>query len=113
MKERGWNQKEIAEELGVAQSAVSLWLAGKRLPSYEILVRASRVFNLHFPAAVKPLGAVHETPKSYAADRRMVWLNNLKRHWHRKGAPQDHIALAIQMIFTEDAAAIIKWLEED
>jgi len=38
MKERGYNQKELAERTGLTEAAVSKYLSGYRMPHLEILV---------------------------------------------------------------------------
>lgn len=42
----GWQQQELAERLGVNSSLVSLLEAGKRLPSYELLLKLAEVLDV-------------------------------------------------------------------
>ena len=39
-------QNEFAERLGVSKSAISSYENGSRLPSYEILIKISRIFKV-------------------------------------------------------------------
>ncbi len=43
-KERGLSQEEIAEAIGVTQSAVHQWEAGKSQPTIEKLVLLAKIF---------------------------------------------------------------------
>ena len=43
---RNISQSEFAELLGVTKSAVSSYENGTRLPSYEVLVKISRIFKV-------------------------------------------------------------------
>lgn len=40
------SQKELAEELGITQEAVSFLETGKRNPSYELLKKISKYFDV-------------------------------------------------------------------
>ena len=50
IKERRWQmgltQKDLAERLGVTGSAISSYENNTRLPSFEILIKMSRVFHM-------------------------------------------------------------------
>lgn len=43
--EAGLSQNKLAEEIGIGRSTLSLLENGKRKPSYEIMVKISKVFN--------------------------------------------------------------------
>lgn len=43
---KGMSQKDLAEKLGVAKSAVSFYENGERFPSYDVLIKISRIFNV-------------------------------------------------------------------
>ena len=43
---RKMTQSEFAERLGVTKSAVSSYENGSRLPSYDVLIKISRIFNI-------------------------------------------------------------------
>ena len=45
MKDSGLNQVQLAKEIGVAQSAVSAWLGGKKEPSITSLWLLADYFN--------------------------------------------------------------------
>lgn len=45
-KSRRITQAEFAERLGVTKSAVSSYENGSRLPSYDILIKIARIFNV-------------------------------------------------------------------
>ncbi len=51
MAELGWRQRELAEGIGVAESQVSRWLSGKRVPSLLDAFRIERSV-LGIPAEV-------------------------------------------------------------
>ena len=41
----GITQREVAEEIGVDQSAVSLWETGKTLPRASLLVKLAKLYG--------------------------------------------------------------------
>lgn len=45
MKECGVNQVQLAKDIGIAQSAVSAWLSGKKEPSISSLWLLADYFN--------------------------------------------------------------------
>ena len=42
----GWNQADLAKQLGVSSSAVGMYEQGRRLPSLNMVVRLSRAFGV-------------------------------------------------------------------
>ena len=40
------SQKKLAEQLGVAKSVVSFYESGERFPSYDVLKKIARIFNV-------------------------------------------------------------------
>lgn len=44
--EHKFTQKQLADLLGVAVSAISAYESGNRYPSYDVLIRLSRVFHV-------------------------------------------------------------------
>ena len=44
--EKAWSQDYLAKHLGVSKSQVANYEAGRRFPSLEILILASRVFGV-------------------------------------------------------------------
>lgn len=44
--ERHLTQKQIADQVGVAVSAISSYEAGNRYPSYTVLIRLARIFHV-------------------------------------------------------------------
>lgn len=40
------SQKNLAEQLGVAKSVVSFYESGERFPSYDVLKKIARIFNV-------------------------------------------------------------------
>ena len=40
------SQKSLADKLGVSKSVVSFYESGERLPSYDVLIKISRIFNV-------------------------------------------------------------------
>ncbi len=45
-KEHGWNQKELADKLGVVQTTVSAWETGRSEPDNETLNNLSKLFHV-------------------------------------------------------------------
>lgn len=45
-RRRGWNQIDLAQELGVSQSEVSLWENGYTKPRPEVLARLRELFGV-------------------------------------------------------------------
>ena len=43
---KNMSQKELADKVGVAKSAVSFYESGDRFPSYDVLIKISRIFNV-------------------------------------------------------------------
>ena len=44
--EKNLTQKQIADRIGLAVSAVSSYESGSRYPSYDVLVKLSRIFHV-------------------------------------------------------------------
>lgn len=40
------SQKSLADKLGVSKSVVSFYESGERFPSYDVLIKISRIFNV-------------------------------------------------------------------
>ena len=40
------SQKALADKLGVSKSVVSFYESGERFPSYDVLIKISRIFNV-------------------------------------------------------------------
>ena len=40
------SQKELAERIGIAKSVISFYESGDRFPSYDVLIKISRIFNV-------------------------------------------------------------------
>jgi transcriptional regulator with XRE-family HTH domain len=115
MEHRGWKQQEIAEALATSQANVSRWLAGGHDPSMQVLLRASKAFNVPLEelATPKPSSRVRESAPAYCApDHRVGWLNHLKRRWHHKGAPRAEMQIAVRILFGDDTDEILAWLEQ-
>lgn len=44
--ERGMNQEELAEALGISRSGIAKWEAGKGMPKIQNLIALSRLFEV-------------------------------------------------------------------
>ena len=44
--QKGLTQKQIADEMGTYQSHINAWLNGHRVPSYNNLVKLSKVLDM-------------------------------------------------------------------
>lgn len=40
------SQKELAERIGIAKSVISFYESGDRSPSYDVLIKIARIFNV-------------------------------------------------------------------
>ncbi len=45
-EKRKMSQKDLAERIGIAKSAISFYESDDRFPSYEVLIKVSRIFNV-------------------------------------------------------------------
>uniref|UniRef100_A0A6M3JBI2 Putative DNA binding, helix-turn-helix domain containing protein n=1 Tax=viral metagenome TaxID=1070528 RepID=A0A6M3JBI2_9ZZZZ len=45
LNKKGWTQKNLADELGVSESAVSLWFSGDRKPSSKSALKIENITN--------------------------------------------------------------------
>ena len=43
---RKMSQKYLAERIGIAKSAISFYESGDRFPSFEVLIKIARIFNV-------------------------------------------------------------------
>ena len=43
---KGWNQAELAQQLGVSSSAVGMYEQGRRQPAADVLVRLAEIFGV-------------------------------------------------------------------
>ena len=40
------SQKELADRIGIAKSVISFYESGDRFPSYDVLIKIARIFNV-------------------------------------------------------------------
>lgn len=40
------SQKDLAERIGIAKSVISFYESGERFPSYDVLIKIARIFNV-------------------------------------------------------------------
>ena len=40
------SQKDLAERIGIAKSVISFYESGDRFPSYDVLIKIARIFNV-------------------------------------------------------------------
>ena len=52
-KENGLSQSDFASKLGVKQNTVSCWERGLYLPSFEMLLKMSKIFNCTIDELIK------------------------------------------------------------
>ena len=45
LRERGWEQKELAHRANISEGAISYYIANKRSPKFEFLARIARALN--------------------------------------------------------------------
>ena len=46
MTEKGWNQKQLAEQIGISKDTVSLWMTEKTSPSWNNIVKLAEVLDV-------------------------------------------------------------------
>ena len=44
--EKGYTQKQLADRVGLAISAISSYESGNRYPTYEVMVKFSKIFHV-------------------------------------------------------------------
>ncbi len=44
--EKNYTQKQLADRIGLAISAISAYEAGNRYPSYDVLIQLARIFHV-------------------------------------------------------------------
>ena len=54
---KGLSQQQLAQQLGVKRSVVSYYESGDRLPSMDVLIEMSRVFNVSTDYLLRGKGA--------------------------------------------------------
>ncbi len=47
------SQADLAEQVGVGQSAVAMWESGERKPKVEMLIKLSEIFNCTIDELIK------------------------------------------------------------
>ena len=52
-----WTQRTLADEIGVAESAISRWVNGKRAPSVHVARAAAKATGLSLPIECPTCGA--------------------------------------------------------
>ena len=45
-KEKGYTQQELADRIGIKQSAVAMWESGKAIPSTRTLIKLGKIFEM-------------------------------------------------------------------
>jgi transcriptional regulator with XRE-family HTH domain len=97
-KEKGWQQKELAEMVGISPSALSLIENGKRQPTFEQRNKISRALGVHFgspeeepesdapPSRTDIISAISSYPKLEKKDKRILieMFKSLERAWEAK-----------------------------
>ena len=93
-KEKGLTQRELAEELGVTDKAVSRWEKGKNYPDIEIVQRIAEFFDV----SINELLQGERIPEEYmkaASDRNLVVAHKRIRREQRKYT----VAIAALLLF--------------
>ena len=62
MKERGWNQKMLAEKSGITEASLSRYLAGERNPRMDIIVNLAKAFNIRTDYLLEDDSVTNLTP---------------------------------------------------
>ncbi|MBQ6896783.1 MAG: helix-turn-helix transcriptional regulator [Oscillospiraceae bacterium] len=73
-KQQGWNQEQLAEQLGVSRQAVSKWESALSIPDLDKIIKMSNIFGVPTDYLLKdeiselPKGSTAETATSYDCD---------------------------------------------
>ncbi len=67
---RGLSQQELAQELGVDQSTVSLWESGKTKPRANLLPKVAKLLGCTIDELLTDEGATPDVPTSKANDEK-------------------------------------------
>ena len=65
-KQQGWNQEQLAEQLGVSRQAVSKWEGGTSIPDLDKIIKMSNVFGVATDYLLKD--EIEELPKTATAE---------------------------------------------
>ena len=65
-KQQGWNQEQLAEQLGVSRQAVSKWESGTSIPDLDKIIKMSNVFGVATDYLLKD--EIEELPKTATAE---------------------------------------------
>jgi len=65
-KQQGWNQEQLAEQLGVSRQAVSKWESGLSIPDLDKIIKMSNIFGVPTDYLLKD--EISELPKNATAD---------------------------------------------
>jgi len=110
---KGWNQAKAAHELGLSQSQISDYLAGKSEPYLSTAVAVARKLRVSLDelSGLTPGRLVAaEEGAAYHVEPYQPWVETLKRRWRRKGTTRAEMELAIRILFPDDADKMIEWL---
>ena len=118
LEARDLTQMEAAELIGISQSMVSAYAAGKRPPPERTLLLIENRLRMKFdrPIQAKPKVIEADPKKSLieaAFDAEMVKaLNELKKRYKQQaGLNRDQIKHLVAALWGDQAQVIIEWLD--
>lgn len=114
LDQRGWNQKEAAEQFGVSQQNVSRWINDAHEPSAAQIIRIATALRVSLDELLLPArNAVHEDAAPYRAGQSFArWFLQLRTTWQRDPRTHARIELGLRAVWPKDADEILAWLEE-
>ena len=87
--EKGLSQSQLAQLLGVKRSVVSYYESGDRLPSFDVLVEMSRVFNVSTDYLLKGKDASRIISVSDLSEKEIAVVMTVVNALRDKGRPLD------------------------
>jgi transcriptional regulator with XRE-family HTH domain len=116
MNQRGWTQVDAAAELGVSQALISRYLTGKRAPLPRTIAHIADRLGVPVSELTgeKDSKSRKDGPAAKTAPYEVgQWMQALKRRWRRNKSSRNEIGLAIRVLFSEDSADVLAWLEDE
>src|SRR3990172_7893618 len=110
LEERGWSQVEAARQLGIPQSRVSNYLAGKTEPWLGSAVEIARTLGVSLDdlAEIKTptRGVIREAADRYAVST-PPFLETVRRRWQRRPQDRPQMELAVRVLWGAAADQVL------
>ena len=114
MAERGWNQPEAAQILGVSQPNIGRWLRGETEPQLAVLLKVAAAFDVSVDELVRaPSKKMREAKADYAQNiQQGRWFRQLRVTWRDHPEERDRIELGIRRAWPNQCREILAWLDK-